>query len=271
SAVLFHATCGIHAQFQKYGMHRLYHGLSPLIAVYRADYVEEVLRSNTLLAKGPLYDHFRDWLGTGLLISSGEKWRSRRRLFTPAFHFRILEDFAPTINAHSMFLADILGKKSLEHNGVDVVPKVTLCTLDIVCETIMGKAIKAQRNQGSEYVKAINRFGELLLKRVMSPLGVFDMIYKMTSDGKEYYRCLNTLHTFTRRVISERKKDMKPDYDKGKLVNDESGDGERSTRHKKPFLDVLLIEHFKDDKQITEEDIREEVDTFMFGASSDFN
>lgn len=65
--------------------------------------------------------------------STGEKWRSRRRLFTPAFHFRILEDFTSAINTQSMVLADILGKKSLDHNGVDIVPKVTLCTLDIVC------------------------------------------------------------------------------------------------------------------------------------------
>ncbi|KAM7305841.1 cytochrome P450 4c3, partial [Ixodes scapularis] len=133
NTLFFNAISGFHARFQRYGMHRIYTGLSPLIIVYRADYVEEVLKSNTLLKKGAVYDMLHSWLGTGLLTGTGNKWRTRRRLFTPAFHFRILDDFTPTINAQSMILADILGKMSLEHNGVDVVPRVTLCTLDIVC------------------------------------------------------------------------------------------------------------------------------------------
>lgn len=65
--------------------------------------------------------------------SSGNKWKRRRRMFTPAFHFRILDDFTATINAQSLLLADIIAKESLKHDHLDVVPKVTLCTLDIVC------------------------------------------------------------------------------------------------------------------------------------------
>lgn len=264
ASIFFNAISGFHATFQKHGMHRVYNGLSPLIILYRAEFVEEVLRSNTLLKKGLVYDLLHPWLGTGLLTGTGNKWKSRRRLFTPAFHFRILDDFTPSINTQSMILADILGKKSLEHNGVDVVPKVTLCTLDIVCETIMGKVINAQSNEGSEYVKAVNRLGELFIERILTPLATIEMFYKMTSNGRDFYRCLNILHSFTRRVIRERKSALKDDFDKGLLVNDEGEDIGKSTKTKKPFLDLLLIEHFKDDKNITEEDIREEVDTFMF-------
>ncbi|CAN8020264.1 unnamed protein product, partial [Ixodes persulcatus] len=181
--VFFNAISGFHARFQRYGTHRIYSGLSPLIIVYRADYVEEVLKSNTLLKKGAVYDMLHSWLGTGLLTGTGNKWRTRRRLFTPAFHFRILDDFTPTINVQSMILADFLGKMSLEHNGVDVVPRVTLCTLDIVCETIMGKVINAQSNQDSEYVKAVNRLGELFLERILTPFARLERIYKITSNG----------------------------------------------------------------------------------------
>ncbi|KAM7303356.1 cytochrome P450 4c3 [Ixodes scapularis] len=156
-ALVLSTLSGLHACFQKYGMHRNYSGLTPIVIIYRADFVEELLRSNKVLTKGGEYNLLHSWLGTGLLTSTGNKWRSRRRLFTPAFHFRILEDFSSAINSHSMVLADILGKKSLDHNGVDVVPKVTLCTLDIVCETIMGKVLNAQSNEDLAYVKALLR------------------------------------------------------------------------------------------------------------------
>lgn len=79
-----------------------------------------------------------------------------------------------------MVLADILGTKSLDHNGVDVVPKVTLCTLDIFCETIMGKVLNAQSNEDLSYVKALIRLSELFLERTLNSLGAFESIYRMT-------------------------------------------------------------------------------------------
>ncbi|CAN7975174.1 unnamed protein product [Ixodes persulcatus] len=195
--------------------------------------------------------------------STGDKWRSRRRLFTPAFHFRILEDFSFAINSHSMVLADILGNKSFDHNGVDVVPKVTLCTLDIVCETIMGKVLNAQSNEDLAYVKALIRLSELFLERALNPLADFESIYRMTAKGKQYNHCLDILHAFKRQVIAERKEDMKATVDTGSLLSTEDDNGSNFTKQKRPFLDLLLLEHFKDGKNITEEDIREEVDTFI--------
>lgn len=54
-------------------------------------------------------------------------------MFNPIFHLRISDDFAAKINVQSMLLADIIVKESLNYDSIDVVPKVALCTLDIVC------------------------------------------------------------------------------------------------------------------------------------------
>ena len=67
----------------------------------------------------------------------GQRWRSRRRLLTPAFHFQILENFFDVFNDQSHQLI-----KELE-TAADSCPKVdgsvnvykilTQCALDIIC------------------------------------------------------------------------------------------------------------------------------------------
>ena len=51
---------------------------------------------------------FKPWLGTGLLLSTHQKWRVRRKLLTPAFHFRILEDALDVFNAQGQILGKVI-------------------------------------------------------------------------------------------------------------------------------------------------------------------
>ncbi|XP_077521035.1 cytochrome P450 4c3-like isoform X3 [Amblyomma americanum] len=264
STLLFAAVSGLHVAFQRHGRFLMYIGFKPWLCVFKAEYVEEVLSSNKILTKGQEYGLLHSWLGTGLLTSSGEKWRSRRRLLTPSFHFRILEDFMPTINKESMILAKKLGQRSRENETLDVVPLIALCTLDIICETIMGSTISAQTNEHSPYVIAVKRIGELFVERVLKPILQIDFIYRWTPMGREYRRCLHTLHSFTRKLIAERKQTLRKEVDSG-LISLEHDSSEVGRKKAWPFLDLLLLEHFKNN--ITEEGIREEVDTFMFEES----
>ena len=50
-------------------------------------------------------------------------------------------------------------------NSFDIFKPVTLCALDIICETAMGKAIHAIDDENSEYVSAIYRYKVELLFR----------------------------------------------------------------------------------------------------------
>ena len=50
----------------------------------------------------------KPWLGTGLLLSTHQKWRVRRKLLTPAFHFRILDDALDVFNAQGQILGKII-------------------------------------------------------------------------------------------------------------------------------------------------------------------
>ncbi|KAL3202619.1 hypothetical protein MRX96_042341 [Rhipicephalus microplus] len=168
STLIFSAICGLHARFQRFGRHLVYAGFTPILTMYKAKYVEEILSSNKLLAKGTQYNLLHSWLGTGLLTSSGDKWRSRRRLFTPAVK--------PNFN---------------------IVPEVTLCTLDIICETIMGTSISAQSNENSPYVAAVNRLGELFFGEnyeAFTALRLCIQLYSFWPGVQQMSQCASLIH-----------------------------------------------------------------------------
>ena len=74
----------------------------------------------------------RSWLRDGLLLSMGKKWLGRRRAITPAFHFKILEQFVEVFDRNSNILVEIIKAKG-PNEPVDVFPLITLAALDIIC------------------------------------------------------------------------------------------------------------------------------------------
>ncbi|KAJ9594663.1 hypothetical protein L9F63_027352, partial [Diploptera punctata] len=83
------------------------------------------------------------------------KWQSRRKMLTPTFHFKILEHFLEVFAEKSQVLVRNL-QKNLGCASVDMFKYVTMCTLDIICETAMGTEVNAQDQENeSEYVKSV--------------------------------------------------------------------------------------------------------------------
>lgn len=60
---------------------------------------------------GEPYRHGLPWLGEGLLMSSGQKWKRSRRLLTPAFHFDILRPYVKIYKSCADILAVFYGNQ----------------------------------------------------------------------------------------------------------------------------------------------------------------
>jgi hypothetical protein len=63
---------------------------------------------------------------------SGIKWQGRRKFLTPAFHFKILEDYLKIFNTNSQILVEKLSGKVGEP-FVDITSYISMCALDIIC------------------------------------------------------------------------------------------------------------------------------------------
>lgn len=85
------------------------------------------------------------------------KWSQRRKIITPTFHFKILEQFIETFDHQSDILMEKLRGKMQKSKGsaFDIYPLITLCALDVICESAMGTTVDAQQGN-SDYAKAVN-------------------------------------------------------------------------------------------------------------------
>ncbi|XP_054711577.1 cytochrome P450 4c3-like [Uloborus diversus] len=267
-ALFFQVICGYSYVFRKEGMWLFWGGLKKILILYKAETVEPILNSNEILGKGFEYEFVTPMLKEGLLTSTKEKWRYRRKLLTPAFHFRILDEFIPVFNEQAKILAKKLAEAMETKQWVNAAPLISLCTLDIICETAMGTKINAQINSTSPYVQALHSFCTSATDRLLRPWLWPDFIYYRTKEGKDFKNCLQIMDSYARQVVAERKAEkLKERENMEQTKEDENSEDVvgRKIRRRQALLDLLLDLHFKDES-FTLEDIAEEVDNFMFAG-----
>ncbi|XP_049791306.1 cytochrome P450 4C1-like [Schistocerca nitens] len=233
-------------------------GPSASINVSKPEHIEKILASSELISKAANYRFLFPWLGEGLLTSAGQKWFSHRKMITPAFHFKILDNFVDIFGENSQILVEKLKSKSDGH-AFDIYPYITRCALDIICETAMGTSVNAQNETGSEYVSAVYNISALTIKRIVRPWIHSDFIFRRTSTGREYYKHLDVIHSFTKKVIKQRQlsRKLKEGVTKDALVDD------IGRKRRLAFLD-LLLDASENGQKLSDQEIQEEVDTFMF-------
>ncbi|GAB0099269.1 Cytochrome P450 [Sergentomyia squamirostris] len=227
-------------------------------------HVEALLSSTTLIDKSKEYTFLRNWLGDGLLLSTGKKWHNRRKIITPTFHFKILEQFCEVFDRQGDTLIEKL-KKVDPDESIDIYPLVTLYALDVICESAMGTTANAQLNSDSEYVQAVKDITNVLHLRMFDFLLRPEPFFKISRSARREKKAIKVLHDFTDRVIVARRNELleqqhgNHDENRNGILDEEN----LGIKKKMAFLDVLL-QSTVDGKPLTNMDIREEVDTFMF-------
>ena len=203
-------------------------------------------------------------MGTGLLTSTGPKWKKRRREITPSFHFSILNDFSTIFEDHSKILVEKLKKFAGTGDVVEMQEPVSLAKLDVICETSMGVKIDAQGAPSSPYASAINALNTHLQTRMKKPWLWPRFLYTLSPTGKDFYKNLDTVRNFTIDVINKNIARRKSEKERGggEIEAEIEAEGNKKRRRPKVFLDTLL--DLFDAGEIDIEGIQEEVDTFMF-------
>nr|XP_012219842.1 PREDICTED: cytochrome P450 4g15-like isoform X2 [Linepithema humile]XP_012219843.1 PREDICTED: cytochrome P450 4g15-like isoform X2 [Linepithema humile]XP_012219844.1 PREDICTED: cytochrome P450 4g15-like isoform X2 [Linepithema humile] len=254
--------------------------------------IEIILKSSVHIDKAMEYKLFEPWLGDGLLITKGDKWRRHRKIIAPTFHINILKTFVPLFYENSLALVrqlrDEIGKEFDCHDYLSAV------TVDILTETVMGVKKEKGEKTGFDYALAVMKLSDILHRRHYNMLLRFEFIFKHTKLAKLQKKLIDLVHATTNRVIAkkteniekklvEQQEDKSTDnlntaenpkdaqsngssYTKLHYARDDLDDIDENDVGEKKRLAFLemMIEMKKNGGQMTDEEIREEVNTIMF-------
>ncbi|XP_075709321.1 ultra-long-chain fatty acid omega-hydroxylase isoform X2 [Rhinoderma darwinii] len=230
----------------------------PIVRLFHPNYIKPVLLVPAAIApKDELfYGFLRPWLGDGLLLSRGEKWARHRRLLTPAFHFDILKHYVKIFNQSTDIMHAKWRRLCVEGPvSLDMFEHISLMTLDTLLKCTFSYDSNCQEKP-SDYIAAIYELSSLIVKREHYLPHHFDFIYRLSSNGRKFKRACRIVHEFTANVVQLRKKALK---EKGAENWIKSKQGKTQD-----FIDILILSKDDDGNSLSDEEMRDEVDTFMF-------
>ncbi|KAM3915132.1 cytochrome P450 4A4-like [Leptodactylus fuscus] len=194
------------------------------------------------------------WIGKGLLVLSGEKWFQHRRLLTPGFHYDILKPYVRLMSDCVSVMLDKWERLIPDQNPVELFHHVSLMTLDTIMKCVFSYQNNCQLDNESDYIKAVYDLSRLVDYRYFCLPYHNDLIFYLSPHGFRFRRAMKIAHEHTDKVIKERKQSLKEELELEKI---------QKKRHL-DFLDILLCAKDENGQGLSDEDLRAEVDTFMF-------
>ncbi|KAE8610092.1 hypothetical protein XENTR_v10012012 [Xenopus tropicalis] len=202
------------------------------------------------------YKYLVPWIGKGLLVLSGPKWFQHRRLLTPGFHYDVLKQYVSLMSDCTRVMLDKWDKLMPNEKSIELFHHVSLMTLDTIMKCAFSYNSSCQNNRDNEYIKAVYELSYLVYERSSFFPYHNDVIFSLSPLGFRFRKALSIAHQHTDKVIKHRKES---------LINETELDKISQKRHL-DFLDILLFAKDENGKGLSDEDLRAEVDTFMFAG-----
>nr|P10611.3 RecName: Full=Cytochrome P450 4A4; AltName: Full=CYPIVA4; AltName: Full=Cytochrome P450-P-2; AltName: Full=Prostaglandin omega-hydroxylase; Flags: Precursor [Oryctolagus cuniculus] len=224
------------------------------LLVYDPDYLKVILgRSDPKAPRN--YKLMTPWIGYGLLLLDGQTWFQHRRMLTPAFHYDILKPYVGLMVDSVQIMLDRWEQLISQDSSLEIFQHVSLMTLDTImkCAFSYQGSVQLDRNSHS-YIQAINDLNNLVFYRARNVFHQSDFLYRLSPEGRLFHRACQLAHEHTDRVIQQRKAQLQ-----------QEGELEKVRRKRRlDFLDVLLFAKMENGSSLSDQDLRAEVDTFMF-------
>ncbi|XP_018327476.1 cytochrome P450 4g15-like [Agrilus planipennis] len=265
-------------------------GYKLYVGIINPEDVEIILGSQTHIQKSEEYRYFKPWLGDGLLISRGEKWKNHRKIIAPTFHIHILKTFINSLNNNGSSLV-----KRLENeisNNFDIHDYMSRVTVDTLLETVMGIEKPKNETTSFDYANAVLKLCTIIHNRHYKYWLQNDFIFKLTSLAGAQTHLINVIHSLRNKIVKFKTEGVslklntgesnslpisisdnglndqgsnKNFYSFGSAVRDDLDEADEiGEKKRRPFLEELIETKLTNTGSFTDEEINEEVDTILF-------
>ncbi|XP_045475607.1 cytochrome P450 4c21-like [Harmonia axyridis] len=204
--------------------------------------IQVILSNPKYISKGIFYEPMRYWLGDGLLVSAGEKWKKNRRLLTKSFHFGVLKNYMHIFNELSENLKSCLNSNNGE--PTELISVMEYHSLNIICTTLAGDQFGIEKTS-KKFLSSLETLTRMVYIKMTVPL--MNFLYKFTYLLKEETEAMKSYKDFARALI-----------EKNRDSNDVDDDTDL------PRLLKILSRNF--DSQ----GVEEQMNTFLFAVSEKF-
>ncbi|XP_064458381.1 cytochrome P450 4c3-like [Ornithodoros turicata] len=203
----------------------IYFGTTPILLGWSPETAEGILSKLDNQNKPFLYNFMKPWNGDGVLTMHTTLWRARRKAFTPAFHFKILDDYNPVMNRRSAELVQKLAGYGDEF--VDLLPVMRKAGFGIYFETAIGLNVNEEEDmKRHDLLKGMEVIGIGIAQRLLNLLMWSDATYKLHKCSRAFYHYANKIRSYNAGVMRK------------KLAEYESSGGENNKTNS--FIDILL-------------------------------
>jgi cytochrome P450 len=212
-------------------------GRRPCLLVNHPDLIESVLVKNSRNFIKPFAFRFtRAVLGNGLLTSEGSFWLRQRRLAAGAFQAERIAGYGPDmVSAAVRMLATWRDGETR-----DIHADMMQVTLDIVARTLFGADVTEQSQEiGESLLLALRSFGANFSRRIPLPSWI------PTSGNRKARAAVRGLNGVVRQIIDRRRSETEPRTD---------------------LLSMMLHARDEDGSQMTDEQLLDEVRTFLLAG-----
>uniref|UniRef100_A0A8C2X4A7 Cytochrome P450, family 4, subfamily T, polypeptide 8 n=1 Tax=Cyclopterus lumpus TaxID=8103 RepID=A0A8C2X4A7_CYCLU len=191
--------------------------------------------------------------GEGLLVSQGQKWFRHRRLLTPGFHFDVLKPYINLMSDSTKTMLDKLEKYASGNESFELFEPVSLMSLDTILKCAFSDNSNCQAESGrNTYIQAVYDLSNLISLRLRMFPYHSDFLFYISPHGFRFRKARRVAYRHTGKILRKRKEALKEENELDRI----------GAKRNLDFLDILLLA--RKQQGLADEDIRAEVDTFMF-------
>nr|XP_018903447.1 PREDICTED: probable cytochrome P450 4d14 [Bemisia tabaci]XP_018903448.1 PREDICTED: probable cytochrome P450 4d14 [Bemisia tabaci] len=149
------------------------------------------------------YDPFK-FHCTAIFTANGSEWRKIRRIINPSFRTKVLMSFGPAFSCHTKTLLQRLQSHADTGCYFDILTPVHSCTIDMICENMMGCSMNIQNRNLVSLSTNLERSTEMCFEKSFSFMWWSDTIYSLFGKKKRLLEAVKGMRDLAHQMLQQK-------------------------------------------------------------------